>query len=90
MVSFDGAKLPGFDRRHQCPGRHPAAGLRPSPASWWIRSFALPLGDLVGALMMGKFTKVNQFAVSGLARMAPVPSCCWGRVPWRASSPAPA
>ena len=26
----------------------------------------------MGALMMGKFGKVNQFAVSGLARMAPV------------------
>ena len=33
---------------------------------------ALPLGGLVGALMMGKFGKVNQFAVSGLACMAPV------------------
>ena len=44
----------------------PLAGIVVDPL------IALPLGGLVGALMMGKFSKVNQFAVSGLARMAPV------------------
>ncbi len=33
---------------------------------------ALPLGGLAGAVVMGRFREVNAFAVSGLARMAPV------------------
>lgn len=73
VVSFDGAKLPGFAAAISAPlvailllALRPIAGIVVDPL------IALPLGGLVGALMMGKFTKVNQFAVSGLARMAPV------------------
>lgn len=33
---------------------------------------ALPLGGLVGLLLMGKINKVNQYMVSGLAKMMPV------------------
>ncbi|WP_421224588.1 GntP family permease [Aeromonas enteropelogenes] len=73
VVSFDGVKLPGFAAAISAPlvailllALRPVAGIVVDPL------IALPLGGLVGALMMGKFTKVNQFAVSGLARMAPV------------------
>ncbi|WP_429190614.1 GntP family permease [Aeromonas veronii] len=73
VVSFDGAKLPGFAAAISAPlvailllALRPVAGIVVDPL------IALPLGGLVGALMMGKFSKVNQFAVSGLARMAPV------------------
>ncbi|WP_425858514.1 GntP family permease [Aeromonas sp. INTO2] len=73
VVSFDGVKLPGFAAAISAPlvailllALRPIAGIVVDPL------IALPLGGLVGALMMGKFTKVNQFAVSGLARMAPV------------------
>ncbi|WP_439840648.1 GntP family permease [Aeromonas veronii] len=73
VVSFAGAKLPGFAAAISAPlvailllALRPVAGIVVDPL------IALPLGGLVGALMMGKFRKVNQFAVSGLARMAPV------------------
>ncbi|MFR9701762.1 GntP family permease [Aeromonas sanarellii] len=80
VVSFDGSKLPGFAAAISAPlvaisaplvailllALRPVAGIVVDPL------IALPLGGLVGALMMGKFGKVNQFAVSGLARMAPV------------------
>ena len=73
VVSFAGAKLPGFAAAISAPlvailllALRPVAGIVVDPL------IALPLGGLVGALMMGKFSKVNQFAVSGLARMAPV------------------
>ncbi|TNI44825.1 GntP family permease [Aeromonas dhakensis] len=73
VVSFDGSKLPGFAAAISAPlvailllALRPIAGIVVDPL------IALPLGGLVGALMMGKFGKVNQFAVSGLARMAPV------------------
>ncbi|MDX7712524.1 GntP family permease [Aeromonas caviae] len=66
VVSFDGAKLPGFAAAISAPlVAILLLALRPIAGT-------LPLGGLVGALMMGKFSKVNQFAVSGLARMAPV------------------
>ncbi|WP_182310364.1 GntP family permease [Aeromonas media] len=73
VVNFDGGKLPGFFAAISAPlvailllALRPVAGIVVDPL------IALPLGGLVGALMMGKFSKVNQFAVSGLARMAPV------------------
>ncbi|WP_421288332.1 GntP family permease [Aeromonas veronii] len=73
VVSFEGTKLPGFAAAISAPlvailllALRPVAGIVVDPL------IALPLGGLVGALMMGKFRKVNQFAVSGLARMAPV------------------
>ncbi|MEH8224404.1 GntP family permease [Aeromonas veronii] len=73
VVSFEGTKLPGFAAAISAPlvailllALRPVAGIVVDPL------IALPLGGLVGALMMGKFSKVNQFAVSGLARMAPV------------------
>lgn len=73
VVSFDDSKLPGFAAAISAPlvailllALRPIAGIVVDPL------IALPLGGLVGALMMGKFGKVNQFAVSGLARMAPV------------------
>ena len=73
VVSFSGSKLPGFGAAISAPlvailllALRPIAGIVVDPL------IALPLGGLVGALMMGKFSKVNQFAVSGLARMAPV------------------
>ncbi|HHQ4575130.1 TPA: GntP family permease [Aeromonas hydrophila] len=73
VVSFNGSKLPGFAAAISAPlvailllALRPIAGIVVDPL------IALPLGGLVGALMMGKFSKVNQFAVSGLARMAPV------------------
>ena len=72
-MNFDGGKLPGFFAAISAPlvailllALRPVAGIVVDPL------IALPLGGLVGALMMGKFSKVNQFAVSGLARMAPV------------------
>lgn len=33
---------------------------------------ALPLGGLVGAIMMGKIAQINRFATSGLIKMSPV------------------
>ncbi|MBL0598986.1 GntP family permease [Aeromonas jandaei] len=73
VVSFEGTKLPGFAAAISAPlvailllALRPVAGIVVDPL------IALPLGGLVGALMMGKFSKVNQFAVSGLSRMAPV------------------
>ena len=62
VVSFAGAKLPGFAAAISAPlvailllALRPVAGIVVDPL------IALPLGGLVGALMMGKFSKVNQF-----------------------------
>lgn len=44
----------------------PFAGINVDPL------IALPLGGLLGAVVMGRFRDVNQFAVLGLSRMAPV------------------
>jgi gluconate:H+ symporter, GntP family len=44
----------------------PIAGIAIDPL------IALPLGGLVGALLMGRIRQCNQFMVSGLSRMAPV------------------
>lgn len=44
----------------------PFAGINVDPL------IALPLGGLIGAVAMGKFKQINQFAVLGLGRMAPV------------------
>ncbi|MCK3655937.1 gluconate:proton symporter [Pasteurellaceae bacterium Macca] len=44
----------------------PIAGIKVDPL------IALPLGGLVGALAMGKIQQINQFAISGLAKMSSV------------------
>lgn len=44
----------------------PLAGINVDPL------IALPLGGLLGAVVMGRFRDVNKFAVLGLSRMAPV------------------
>jgi GntP family gluconate:H+ symporter len=44
----------------------PIAGINVDPL------IALPLGGLLGAVVMGRFRDTNHFAVSGLNRMAPV------------------
>ena len=91
VVSVDGAKLPGFAAAISAPlVAILLLALRPIAGIVVDLLIALPLGGLVGALMMGKFTKVNQFAVSAWPAWHRWPSCCWGRVPWRASSPTPA
>ncbi|ALP40479.1 gluconate: H+ symporter (GntP) family protein [Aeromonas schubertii] len=73
VVVVDESALPRFAAAVSAPlvailllALRPVAGIVIDPL------IALPLGGLVGALMMGKFGNLNQYAVSGLSRMAPV------------------
>ncbi|GAM76327.1 D-glycerate transporter [Vibrio ishigakensis] len=73
VVSVDHSTLPKFGAAIVAPlvaiallALRPIAGINVDPL------IALPLGGLMGALVMGRFTDTNRFAVSGLSRMAPV------------------
>jgi GntP family gluconate:H+ symporter len=73
VINTHGLTLPAFTAAISAPlcailllALRPLAGIVVDPL------IALPLGGLVGALMMGKFSHINQYAVSGLSRMAPV------------------
>lgn len=73
VVNIDSRDLPTFITAISAPlvailllALRPVAGIAIDPL------IALPLGGLLGALFMGKITKINQFAAAGLTRMAPV------------------
>lgn len=73
VVSVDLNKLPSFTVAIVAPlvaisllALRPIAGINVDPL------IALPLGGLLGAAAMGRFKDINQFAVLGLGRMAPV------------------
>ncbi len=73
IVAVDHLKLPSFGASIIAPliaigllSLRPLAGINVDPL------IALPLGGLIGALVMGRFKESNHFAVSGLARMTPV------------------
>lgn len=73
VVAVDHSRLPRFSSAIIAPlvaivllALRPIAGINVDPL------IALPLGGLVGAVVMGRFADTNHFAVSGLTRMAPV------------------
>ena len=73
VVEIDHSRLPKFGAAIVAPliaiallALRPIAGINVDPL------IALPLGGLVGAVVMGRFRDTNHFAVSGLTRMAPV------------------
>ncbi|GAL32585.1 D-glycerate transporter [Vibrio maritimus] len=73
VVAVDHSKLPKFGAAIVAPlvaiallALRPIAGINVDPL------IALPLGGLIGAVVMGRFADTNHFAVSGLSRMAPV------------------
>lgn len=73
VVSVDRKKLPTFGAAIVAPlvaiallALRPIAGINVDPL------IALPLGGLIGTVVMGRFNDTNHFAVSGLTRMAPV------------------
>lgn len=73
VVAVDHSKLPKFHAAIVAPlvaiallSLRPIAGINVDPL------IALPLGGLIGAVVMGRFYDTNHFAVSGLSRMAPV------------------
>jgi GntP family gluconate:H+ symporter len=73
VVAVDHSKLPTFVAAIVAPlvaiallALRPIAGINVDPL------IALPLGGLIGAVVMGRFADTNHFAVSGLSRMAPV------------------
>lgn len=73
VVKIDHSRLPKFGAAIVAPliaiallALRPIAGINVDPL------IALPLGGLVGAVVMGRFRDTNHFAVSGLTRMAPV------------------
>ncbi|MGL4826318.1 MAG: GntP family permease [Vibrionaceae bacterium] len=73
VISIDSRDLPTFITAISAPlvailllALRPVAGIAIDPL------IALPLGGLLGALLMGKIGKINQFAAAGLTRMAPV------------------
>uniref|UniRef100_UPI00084C6E99 GntP family permease n=1 Tax=Vibrio anguillarum TaxID=55601 RepID=UPI00084C6E99 len=73
VVAVDHSRLPCFSSAIIAPlvaivllALRPIAGINVDPL------IALPLGGLVGAVVMGRFADTNHFAVSGLTRMAPV------------------
>lgn len=73
VVAVDLNKLPSFTVAIVAPlvaisllALRPIAGINVDPL------IALPLGGLLGAIAMRRFKDVNQFAVLGLSRMAPV------------------
>ncbi|MGF1680708.1 GntP family permease [Photobacterium minamisatsumaniensis] len=73
VVAVDHSRLPKFGAAIVAPlvaiallALRPIADINVDPL------IALPLGGLVGAMVMGRFRDTNHFAVSGLTRMAPV------------------
>lgn len=73
VIAVDHSKLPKFGAAIVAPlvaiallALRPIAGINVDPL------IALPLGGLLGAVVMGRFADTNHFAVSGLSRMAPV------------------
>ncbi len=73
LVEVDIERLPSFGAAIVAPlvaicllALRPIAGISIDPL------IALPLGGLAGALAMKRQREANQFAISGLARMAPV------------------
>ena len=73
VVSIDRKKLPTFGAAIVAPlvaiallALRPIVGINVDPL------IALPLGGLIGTVIMGRFNDTNHFAVSGLTRMAPV------------------
>lgn len=73
VISHEGFRLPGFLPAISAPvvaiillALRPIADIKIDPM------IALPVGGLVGALLMGKFREGNRFAIAGLGRMAPV------------------
>ncbi|MDF2152919.1 GntP family permease [Vibrio sp. CAU 1672] len=73
VVSVDHSTLPNFAAAIVAPlvaiallALRPLAGVNVDPL------LALPLGGLIGAVAMGRFSHTNRFAVSGLSKMAPV------------------
>ncbi len=73
LVAHDHGQLPGFLPAILGPLTAIALlALRPLFGVAIDPMIALPIGGLAGALAMGKITRVNDFAISGLGRMAPV------------------
>jgi gluconate:H+ symporter, GntP family len=73
VVQHDPEGLPGFGVSIVAPivaivllSLRPLAGIQIDPM------IALPLGGLLGALAMGRFSHSNAYAIAGLGRMAPV------------------
>lgn len=73
VVAVDYSTLPSFAAAMVAPlvaiallALRPIANINVDPL------IALPLGGLMGAVVMGRFKQTNQFAISGLSRMAPV------------------
>ncbi len=73
VVEVDHSKLPTFGAAIVAPmvaiallSLRPIADINVDPL------IALPLGGLLGAVVMGRFKDTNHFAISGLNRMAPV------------------
>ena len=73
VLSQNGASLPHFIAAITAPSvaiillsLRPLADIAVDPL------IALPLGGLVGALVMGKARDINQYAISGLSKMTPV------------------
>ncbi|MGC3962719.1 MAG: GntP family permease [Rhodocyclaceae bacterium] len=73
VVQHDTSALPGFGAAILAPlvaivllALRPLFGIQIDPM------IALPLGGLAGAIAMGRFRHTNNYAVAGLARMAPV------------------
>jgi len=73
LVQTNSGTLPGFGAAIVAPltaivllALRPIAGIKIDPM------LALPLGGMLGALVMGKFSQCNRFAIAGLGRMAPV------------------
>ncbi|MGR3806846.1 GntP family permease [Pasteurella testudinis] len=73
VVIVDDSRLPHFAAAISAPlvaiillALRPLADIAVDPL------IALPLGGLVGALLMGKRRDINRYAISGLAKMAPV------------------
>ncbi|UPQ89350.1 GntP family permease [Vibrio sinaloensis] len=73
VVEVDHSQLPSFNAAIVAPlvvivllCIRPIAGIDVDPM------IALPVGGLVGAVVMGRFSDTNHFAVAGLSRMAPV------------------
>ncbi|TNH09220.1 GntP family permease [Testudinibacter sp. TR-2022] len=73
VIIVDDSRLPHFAAAISAPlvaiillALRPLADIAVDPL------IALPLGGLVGALLMGKRNDINHYAISGLAKMAPV------------------
>lgn len=73
VIDIDHSRIPSFKLAIVAPlvaivllSLRPIANINIDPL------IALPLGGLLGALVMGRFADSNHFAISGLSRMAPV------------------